>query len=297
MTCFKPISAVRSWDGSVKVLKSSGNLAGDLKLPCGQCLGCRIAKSREWAVRCVHEAQTHKKNSFITLTYNDESMPPDWGLKIEDWQQFAKNLRHKIGPFRYLHCGEYSDPTEQSEGNRPHYHAIIFGEDFSADRTLWKTDRGSKIYRSKLLEETWGKGFCTIGAVSFQSAAYVARYVIKKINGEGAADHYYRPNQFTGEMFNVRPEYISMSRRPGLGAKWIMRYKTDVYPSDEIVLEGRKFRVPRFYDNQLPEKELDQVKAKRLVNALQHSDDQTPARLKTREAVLQEKLKTLKRKI
>ena len=159
------------------------------KLPCGQCVGCRLERSRQWAIRCMHEAQMHEDNCFITLTFNPESLDDrsnPWSLDVRDFQLFMKRLRKKYGAgIRFYHCGEYGELNK-----RPHYHACIFGFDFP-DKRLWKvTNSGHRLYISESLDELWPFGFCTIGNVTFESAAYVARYIMKKVNGDAAADHY-----------------------------------------------------------------------------------------------------------
>ena len=168
---------------------------------CGQCVGCRLERSRQWAIRCVHESQMHEQNCFITLTYSDEFLPENGSLQLKHFQDFMKRLRfHVGGGIRFFHCGEYGE-----ENGRPHHHAIIFNHDF-ADKKVWKTNNGVVLYRSKILEELWPYGFATVGCVSFESAAYVARYITKKVNGDMADSHY----------LGREPEYITMSRRPGV---------------------------------------------------------------------------------
>ena len=134
-----------------------------------------------------------------------------------------------------------------------------------------------------------------MGAATFKSAAYVARYILKKFTGEGAEDHY----EF-GEMHSKTPEYVTMSRRPGIGSSWLDRYRSDVYPSDFVVLEARKMQPPKYYDRQyeLQEpKELAKLKASRIIRAKAQSKDQTPSRLRVREVVKSRKVKQLIRKL
>ena len=216
----------------------------------------------------------HELNCFITLTYSDEHLPADGGLVVSDWQRFAKRLRKK-NAFRFFHCGEYGD-----ENLRPHYHACMFGIDFSGDRFLFK-DGKHPLYRSPLLEETWGLGHCTVGALSFESAAYVARYCMKKATGDKATR--YERIDADGVLYSVKPEYATMSRRPGLGASWFEKYFSDVFPSDEVVHEGRRFRPPPFYTDKLQPNELERVKRKRLDAVFDRAGDLTPERLKVRE--------------
>ena len=323
MTCYHPRKAWRSRttnaNGKRSIVFNETDGYSDLTItiPCQQCIGCRLEKSRQWAIRCTHEAQLNELNAYITLTYNQEHLPVDQSINLRHFQLFMKRLRKKAEvPIRFFHCGEYGD-----ENKRPHYHAIIFGFDFE-DKTAWsKNQRGDIIYRSKLLEKTWGLGFSTTGDVTFESAAYVARYIMKKMTGPGAANHYKRPYQhidpYTGEIHNVvfdmTPEYTTMSRRPGIGSGWLKAFPKDTYPSDEIIMRGKKMRPPVFYDREYgkeqdwaadplevgpfltKERKLKRLRAKRRKKAEGHEIDQTPDRLNTREKVQQTRLNRLVR--
>ncbi len=197
-----------------------------IQLPCGQCSGCRLERSRSWAVRCVHEASLHDENCFITLTFNNHYLDPIGSLDKRTFQLFMKRLRKEIAPgkVRFFHCGEYG-----SKMKRPHHHACLFGFDFP-DKWLFDTREGVDLYRSPMLERLWPFGFSTIGEVTFESAAYVARYISKKINGELAPAHYARVDHKTGEMFSILPEYITMSLRPGIAGAWFDKFEGDVFP-------------------------------------------------------------------
>ena len=264
-----------------------------LELPCGQCIGCRLARSRQWALRCVHEAAMHERNCFVTLTYSPENLPADGSLDVTHWQKFAKRLRKRVGPFRYFHCGEYGE-----ENARPHYHACLFGVDFAEDREAFKK-RPYPVWSSRTLTESWGLGFCTVGRLTYESAAYVARYVMKKATGELAETRYAKVDPDTGEVVGqVKPEYVTMSRRPGIGASWFEKYRGDVFPADEVVHEGRRFRPPRFYEDRLGDDPLLEVlKRKRREAAAKHKDDLTHERLVVREKVAAVRLNGLQRSV
>lgn len=275
-------------------------------IPCGRCIGCKLERSRQWAVRCVHESTLHESNSFITLTYDDFHLPRLGSLQVKDFQDFMKRFRFALGKcsgkrIRFFHCGEYGE----LEG-RPHYHAIIFGYDFP-DRYFWRTSSsGEKLYRSPFLESLWSIdgqpiGACEIGDVTFKSAAYVARYSLKKITGSMAEAHYRVIDDETGEILGSRtPEYVTMSRRPGIGAGWLKLFQTDVYPKDSLVLNGAKMRPPRFYDNRFelvsPDR-MDKIRAKRAREGKLTLDNNTTDRLIVREEVKISQLKQLKRSI
>ena len=213
----------------------------------------------------------HKENCFVTLTYRPLFMHKDRSLHMEDFQKFMKRLRKRFGKVRFFHCGEYGDKL-----NRPHYHACIFGFDFP-DKVLWKIRDGVRLYRSKELEKLWYYGFSTVGDVNFKSAAYVARYVTKKVNGDLADKHY------KGRC----PEYVTMSRRPGIAASWFQKYGSDVFPQDYMVVNGVRCKPVRYYDNMFDVDNPEQfgiIKLSRVEKAKANPDN-TLRRMRVREKV------------
>mgnify|MGYP003380228442 CR=1 FL=1 len=201
-------------------------------------------------------------------------------------------IRDRYGPgIRYFHCGEYGEKNA-----RPHYHACIFNFDFP-DKILWKTDRKSKFkyYNSPSLQRLWPYGFSTIGDVTFESAAYVARYITKKITGADSIPHYHAYDPCTGEIFAERlPEYTTMSLKPGIGAGWLEKFQSDVYPKDEVIIRERAQKPPRYYDkifDQYDPAQFNKIKQNRIHLAKQNTEHNTPERLAVRE---QNKLKAVK---
>jgi len=317
MPCYKPLEA---WHGqevnpsgkrSIVFDKSRAIFPGNpLSIPCGQCVGCRLERSRQWAIRCVHEASLYEDNCFITLTFNDEALAkrkprlttgePGSPLSLDktEYQKFMKRLRKKLNGkrVRYFQCGEYGE-----QFGRPHYHAILFGYDFP-DKELFRiTPTGERLFRSAMLEKLWPFGFSSIGSVTFESAAYVARYVMKKATGDLKRDRYMGADVETGELVNIlEPEYCTMSRRPGIAADWFEQYQDDLYPKDFITVRGKKMSVPKYYDRLLEQKrpyEMEQIKALRVAEAKKHADNNTPERLAVRQEVQERKLKKLPRNL
>lgn len=212
-----------------------------LSLPCGRCIGCRMEKQRQWAVRLMHECEMHEDTCFLTLTYRDENLPEYLSLVKGHVQQFMKCLRERVRPrlLRFFLSGEYGDDDQRLDKKRPinpHYHVILFGYSFP-DKFYWTTLGEHKLYRSELLEDVWSHGFCSVGSVTFDSCSYVAKYTTKKLTGEKAKEY--------GKRI---PEFALMSRRPGIGATWFDKYRSDVYPSDEVIVKGHVTRPPRYYD-------------------------------------------------
>lgn len=241
----------------------------------------------------MHEASLHEDNCFLTLTYNDENLPDNNSLELRAFQLFIKRLRKRFGPnIRFFHCGEYGELS-----GRPHYHAILFNFDFP-DKVLYSCRDNNRLYSSSICSELWPFGFNTIGDVTFESAAYVARYVLKKQVGKDAASYYERVNPETGEVVKIAAEYATMSRRPGIGRGWYERFKTDAYPSDFVVHDGVKMRPPKVYDRYLEaedERKWRDIRRLRVMNAAKHADNNTRERLKVRETVQRKKAERLKR--
>lgn len=252
MACYTPLFGYRAPGGGMQFHSAGSSSLRPIPLRCGRCIGCRIDRAREWALRCVHESQLHTRNCFITLTYSPEQVPANGSLEVRHWQLFAKRLRKAGDKFRFLHCGEYGDTTW-----RPHYHACLFGTDFHSDAVLLQRKSSGDIYTSKRLESIWGHGNVSFGELTYDSAAYVARYVLTKLGDEVSTEKYRRIDLATGEEYYVRPPYTTMSRRPGIGAGWYDKYKTDVFPSDEVIHNGRKYPVPQFYNRRHKEESPD----------------------------------------
>lgn len=232
----------------------------------------------------MHEASLHQNNCFATLTFADQYLPENNSLTVEHLQKFMKRLRKAAAPtrIRFYASGEYGERF-----NRPHYHLCLFNWDFP-DKTYWASNRGNKLYRSKLLEDLWPFGNATIGNVTFESAAYVARYVTQKVTGDAASAHY----------GNKKPEFSVMSRRPGIGANWLSTFRTDVYPSDTVLVRGKLMKPPRYYDlahELLYPADLEEVRQKR--RQQRKTKDELPSRLASREQVALAQLKQHQREL
>jgi len=269
-----------------------------MKLSCGRCIGCRLQRSLDWAIRLTHELRFHEESSFITLTYDDDHLPKDGSIDVKHFQDFMKRFRKHVSPrkIRFFHAGEYGERR-----GRPHYHAIIFGHSFSDAQPLSieTSDRGDKTWISVDLSRLWPFGLNRVGAVTFESCAYVARYVTKKITGPLASAHYERISPVDGEIFNLKPEYATMSRRPGIGYAHLEKYAASIYPSDECVSRGVPSRPPKFYDRTLEKRDPVMyafIKEQReCALALSPKADKTERRLAEREIVKLAQIRTLTR--
>lgn len=293
MPCRKPLEAVQPHDGGKPVVYSHGRRPKTLaegykflELPCGQCTGCRLEKSRQWGIRIACEAaywwEFHLQDSvFITLTYEEKYLPDMGTLVKEHLQKFIKRLRERIRPIqlRYYAAGEYGTTCvkhniqncpECGRIQRPHYHAIILGYGFP-DKYHIGNREGEPVYESELLEQTWPYGFHEIGSCSFQSAAYVARYIMKKQTGPAADEAYQRYCWMRDKFYNVEPEFAFMSKNPGIGMPWVGVWHQDLYPTDEMPIPGRgTYGIPPKYFDKLIQKwdlyDLEAIKQQRRTN-------------------------------
>lgn len=212
--------------------------------PCGQCIGCRLKYAHEWAVRCMHETQYWDVCSFLTLTYDDEYLR--YGLSgwptltrgpKSDMTLFWKRLRKCLTPIKvaYKYVGEYGEET-----HRPHYHALLYGYNFASDRRQHKvTSQGHVLYTSSFLDKVWQLGNCIIGDLSFESAAYVSSYNLKKLSGQDAVIEY--------DNFDLVRPYSCTSL--GFGKRWIKDFADQVIERDFVIARGHKMRPPRYYDD------------------------------------------------
>ena len=262
MACYKPLEGYRDPNTNGLTFKKTRPLQEKLTVACGQCLGCRTDRALMWAVRIVHEStlhQDHYGNCFVTLTYRDKHdctpdelrngyhVPDDFSLNKKHFQDFIKRLRKRYPQrIRYFHCGEYGDKTQ-----RPHYHACLFNIDFQ-DSIVWKQEQGITTYESKALNNAWPYGFATLGELNYETAAYTARYILKKITGERAHDHYLRNDEY-GVAYWLQPEYVTMSLKPGIGYDFYAKYSSDIFPADLSAVPGKGVihKVPRYYQTLL----------------------------------------------
>lgn len=250
------------------------------EIPCGRCFSCRLDYSRTWANRCMMEAAMHSENCFVTLTYDEESVPVIESidhqksgcvdfvptLRKRDLQLFMKRLRKFLGcdrKVRFYACGEYG-----SKG-RPHYHLILFGCNFD-DRVLFKTENGFAYYTSNILSELWTFGHHIITDVTWDTCAYTARYVMKKINSF-EKEKYLK----ACAIYGVQPQeldFVVMSRRPGIARPFYEKYHDQIYRYDSVILPGSaEVKPPRYFDNLFDidnSLDLRDIKDKRIENAI-----------------------------
>ena len=222
-------------------------------IPCGRCIGCRLDYSREWAVRCMKEVEQYEHNYFLTLDYDDAHLPVGFGsdgisnptLEPNHVSEFMKRLRKKLKDkynldgVRFFACGEYGDQTL-----RPHLHIILINcplpdltdkHPIPVDGVIKKIRQydssGEQLYYSPLIASCWTdkdgnpRGRSPIGQVTFESCAYVARYVVKKQYGEGAEIY---------EKLGIAPPFVRMSRRPGIGYSFFMENMEKIYLYDNF---------------------------------------------------------------
>lgn len=296
MSCYHPIKGFRTATGvSFSELRRDDHV-GDIEIPCGRCIGCRMRRASDWSLRVMHEAQLWPENCFVTLTYGTGCLPPNGSLDHRDFQLFMKRLRKRAGKeVRFYMCGEYGDNT-----GRAHYHACLFNVDFRDRKPIGKSASGELFYESPELAKLWSHGNCSVQDLTSGTASYCARYVMKKTLGDDAEFAYSFVDE-DGEIHFRKPPYAAMSLKPGIGAKWLSKFgKTDVFAHDRCIQDGVERRVPKYYDRLL--KRADQLKLEenqfsREKLARKSVADNTDDRRAVREQVHLAKVKSLNRSL
>lgn len=219
----------------------------NMQVPCGSCLGCRKRKARDWALRCLHEAQMHEQSVFVTLTYDDAHLPANGFLSPDDLRLFLMRVRNAarrrthaflVGErMRYFSVGEYGGRTW-----RAHYHALLFGVGFS-DGVVIPRRRGKPIFNSDTLRDLWGKGNVSFAPVNAATASYAAQYSLKKLHLSKWSIH--------DENGEVAPRpFLRVSTNPGIGFWWLWRHGEDAR-AGVLHQDGQPYSLPRYYQEKL----------------------------------------------
>lgn len=243
----------------------TGEYIEEITIGCGKCVGCFLDKSREWAVRISCEASEYPEESnwFATLTYanagdalrrptfnDDDAMvldkthPTLWFKSIrEGYNRYFGDMpdfNADVG-LRYYLAGEYGDHSY-----RPHYHVCMLNFPLPDVELIGRTATGNQLFRSPYLDRKWQRGHITLGRLTYKSAAYAARYCMKKANGLTSAQY---------ESIGLEPEYTVMSRRPGIGYHYINENGARIYSTDSVVLPSTRGKSanankpPKYFDD------------------------------------------------
>lgn len=264
MSCYHPLPAIYEYGYSqdckrVKVCSrnnppapyihpSTGELVEPMQIPCGKCIGCRLDYSRAWADRLTMESLDYPKDKvwFLTLTYDDDHLPSPSpivqvsSLVPRDLELFMKRLRERwcrvygASHIRFYGAGEYGSTTF-----RPHYHLILYGLELY-DLVFHSANfDGDPLYSSSELDEVWGNGFTLVAPFSWNTAAYTARYVVKKLKGPNAMNYY--------KSAGLVPEFVRMSRRPGIGSRFLNVNLERLSQNDYVQLpDGKSCVLPKY---------------------------------------------------
>lgn len=287
MACFKPLSVWQDTGNtnSITFVRDTSKPQLPSKLPCGQCIGCRLDSRTDWCTRLLHESQLHVHAMFVTCTYAPEHLPEHETLVKQHPRSFIRAIRQHLsrnglGKIRYFTAAEYGDQTK-----RPHYHILIFGHWFNDLKPYSGTGQHT-LYMSDTLNNLWGKGSVIVGSVTPSSINYCTGYVTKKLTGDFSLQAYQRVDTETGEVVQVEPEFMTMSTRPGIGFGFYEKFTSDFYPSDSCIVAGTPRKVPKYYDRKHGEvkpEQLEQIKLSRIDSAKNFKFDNTVERLSQRE--------------
>lgn len=230
------------------------------QIPCGRCIECRLAYTRQKANQMYAEYLSRNKENcyFLTLTYNDENLKEHetvntetgevfHGISLckEDVQKFWKRLRYykSQDEISYVIAGEYGPASM-----RPHYHAIVYGLtiDSSKSKYLGLSETGSPMWTNSEIEKIWGNGQVAIEKVTWDTCAYVARYIMKKQYGQ---------NKIIYDCMGVIPEFIQQSNKRPIGKTYYEKHKEELYKTDEFFVPGKQNiktnKPPMYFDKML----------------------------------------------
>lgn len=318
--------------------KTCSSSTPDMQVPCGKCIGCKLQKSKEWSIRCMHEASLYWRNCWLTLTLSDTYLhlrPNPYSLQRgidSEMTLFIKRLRNKYGEgIRYFYCAEYGETCffcNKSKNmcscgsyhpwrGRPHYHMCVFNHDFD-DKRFYKQINGKNHYNSESLDALWtdpktgiNMGYATISDLTYDSAAYTARYTTKKITGDMLKHNdpvtgikYYERVAPSGEIISLEPEFCSMSRGSstiktgGIGKGWLDSFSKEVLDNDTVYFKDMQSKPPSYYDkvNLRTHPDVIELLKEKRIDRARKSPDNTPERLNARHYIAQQKAKTLHRK-
>lgn len=292
MACEAPMTAYRATHrgGPVTFKRPQQHTYEELQLPCGTCFLCREEQARQQAVRIIHEAQMHERSAFLNLTYEDRHLPANNSLNYDHLVDFWKRVRKHLWKkqrirLRYYAVGEYGDISM-----RPHYHAALFGHDFTDDQIEVRPGP-NRLWTSPLLRQLWGWGNVAVGTLNFQTARYTASYMMKKLR---AKQKYVRIDEDTGELIELAQPRAFMSRN--LGKSWWEKYHHQVIAHDHVIINGRRQKPPKAYDRWLKARSeiaAEMIKDQRLRHAKEQTEEQTRARARNARAHAKSKSKML----
>lgn len=291
MGCVAPLRAYKSAEGRLVFFKKTDKAYHakeytGLEVPCGYCDLCREEQARQTAVRITHEATCHPQNSFITATYRDDALPKYGSLDYTHLVKFWKRFRKHYGPLRYYAVGEYGDRTL-----RPHYHACIFGHDFT-EGSIITQELPHRLWINLELTRLWGLGDVKVGALTFETARYTASYVTKKLRKK---QQYVRVDDETGELISLVQPRAFMSKN--LGKEWWTKWGHHLVDRDRVVINGREQKPPKAYDRWLlesgREEDLHRIKQKRMEQAKKQTREEAHARAANARARVRRKNKSL----
>lgn len=216
-----------------------------LRLPCGRCRACRIARSREWYVRLTHENYYWEDAIFATFTYSDENLIES-GVSLckEDFQYMIKRLREEVYPrkIKYYGCGEYGEKPYVLEmrgayplilDGRPHYHIIIFGVSIGEHKSQRIQGDVRQIIEGPLKTAWQDKGMIGVGSVTKDSMRYVTDYVHKKLYGKAA-------------LLDNRVQPFSLCSQ-GIGKRFCLDNAEHYYYNLKQKVNGVELGMPRYY--------------------------------------------------
>lgn len=238
------------------------------KWPCRKCIPCLRRRQQEWVARLTEELRQHEGNYFVTLTYDEQSVPWDTetGLMRFDRPRIRKlcmdmrkrfqmrRLRNPAFPaligapeylplpedvhFKYYITSEYCPTSTQ----RPHYHAVFYG---------LQVDTYTAEILFRLL---WPEGFVTVYPALDGAAGYISKYLCKDVLEVDSYHSEIQDKPFQRQSNGLGKSYVDRMR------SW---HEADPYNRQYYQYHGEKKVLGRYYKQKLFSEEFRQEAAER----------------------------------
>lgn len=234
---------------------------------CGRCLPCLKKRKAQWSYRIENEMKHAITAYFVTLTYNDDNLPPGNMVVKEHHKTFIELLklyeswpemstREDYSYEEYIRAssriGEYSDDYTYDSYPLRYYGVVEFGG--TTGRVHWHYLLFN-VLDKRNIEKAWQAGMIQIDPCNINTIDYVLKYMIKD-----------RENDLQEE----KRERSFMSK--GIGMQGITQEFIDSIsePENNQVINSRGFKValPRIFRKNFMEKSQLEAKAKAINEAV-----------------------------
>lgn len=230
-------------------------------VPCGKCVNCFQNRRASWTIRMLEELKDARTSKFVTITYNDNTIPlievdgkiyktldkeairaylKRLKIKVDRWydsrgdDSLEKALRR---PVKYFLVGEYGPKTF-----RPHYHVIFYN--LPKNFNKWLLD----AWYVKSGDNKIAAGFVHVGEVTQASIHYTTKYILDGLLTTG---NFSSLKNSKGEWIVEKPFNLISN---GIGADYVKKmanYHNRTENSFYTFQGGKRKALPRYYKDKI----------------------------------------------